>query len=119
MNHIALLGRISFIETTTKGDMAICKFSVAVNRRSNKGENTADFIPCVAFGKTAENISKFFEKGSLILIEGALQSNRYEKDGKNVTSYSVIVNGFHFTGAKESGSKPEEQQEEASCPFDL
>ena len=122
MNSFNALGRIAFIETSHTKDMAVCKFSLAINRRGSKSsENKSDFIPCVAFGKTAENISRFFGKGSRILIEGALQSNRYEKDGKNITSYNVVVNAFHFVDSKssEQGDHGEPEQEDTALPFDL
>jgi single-strand DNA-binding protein len=79
-------------------NMAILKFTVAVNRRK-KGE--ADFINCLAFDKTAENIQAYFKKGSMIAIEGRIQTGSYEnKEGQKVYTTEVIVDAFHFTGEK-------------------
>ena len=103
MNHIALIGNIcKDIEVRyTQGNepMAVARFSVAVQRKTknSQGQYDSDFISCIAFGKTAENISKFFGKGSKIGVEGRIQTGSYTKqDGTKVYTTDVVVEGFDF-----------------------
>lgn len=78
-------------------------FTVAVDRRY--GDET-DFFDCVAFGKRAEVIQKFFSKGQEILVWGEGQVHSYEgKDGVKRKSYSIFVEGFDFCGSKNDSSK--------------
>ncbi|WP_283714111.1 single-stranded DNA-binding protein [Clostridium perfringens] len=72
----------------------VAKFTLAVNR-FKKGE--ADFISCVAFGKTAENIANFFFKGNQIAIKGRIQTGSYDaQDGTKRYTTDVVVEGFDF-----------------------
>ncbi len=100
MNKAILLGRITKdleLKHTASG-LAVLKFTVAVNR-FKKGE--ADFINCLAWDKTAELINTYFKKGSLIAIEGRIQTGSYDnKEGKKVYTTEVVVERMHFTGEK-------------------
>lgn len=99
MNIVILLGNITKdIETkTTSSGKEVASFSLAV-RRDN--ENT-DFIPCIAFGKTAELLSKYCSKGSKISVEGSLRQNTYtDKDGNKRTTYNVLVNKINLLSKK-------------------
>lgn len=99
MNLAILLGYITKdIETkTTSSGKEVASFSLAV-RRDN--ENT-DFIPCTAFGKTAELLSKYCSKGSKISVEGSLRQNTYtDKDGNKRTTYNVLVNKINLLSKK-------------------
>lgn len=99
MNLAILLGHITKdIETkTTSSGKEVASFSLAV-RRDN--ENT-DFIPCTAFGKTAELLSKYCSKGSKISVEGSLRQNSYtDKDGNKRTTYNVLVNKINLLSKK-------------------
>lgn len=92
-------------------------FTVAVDRRF--GDET-DFIDCVAFGKRAETIDKFFKKGQEIIVWGEGHINQYEgKDGVKRKSYSIFVDGFDFCGSKsksdQGGDSWEKQKED--IPF--
>lgn len=119
MNSVHIMGRICKdleVKTGASGTEFL-SFSVAVNRKFSKEKET-DFINCKAFGKTAVNIAKFFTKGSLILIEGRIQTGSYEKDGHRVYTTDVMVDGFHFTGEKkkdDAGFEPVEENSE--LPF--
>lgn len=78
---------------------AIATGTIAVNRPSNKDK--ADFIPIVAFDKKAELLSKYFHKGSNVLVIGRLENNPYEnKDGINVPYWQVFVEEIHFVDKK-------------------
>lgn len=100
MNKIIFLGRISRdIEMRyTQDNRAITKFGIAVPRKFKRdGEPEADFFNCTAFGKTGENIEKYFSKGNKILIEGEIRTDNYtNRDGQKVYSVNVIVQSFEF-----------------------
>ncbi len=109
LNKVILMGRISreLEIRQTQGGTAVLSFSVAVERMPAKqgGEKQTDFINCVAFGKKAEFISKFFGKGRMIAIEGNLKTGSYEKDGHKHFTTDVWVESASFTGeAKQATS---------------
>ena len=85
---------------------AYSRFSIAVDRpfqsSADKNSQTADFINCVAFGKTAEFIGEYFRKGRKILLNGRLQMSQYESEGKKITTYVVIADSVEFGEAKAS-----------------
>lgn len=99
MNNAILIGRLTKDPqlSFSKGKgTAIARLTVAVNRMQ-KGE--ADFINCVAFGKTAETIGNYMTKGSQIAINGEIRVDNYKKDtGEWVNNTSVLVNKFEFVG---------------------
>lgn len=111
MNRCAFYGRISqSIELkTTSGEKPVTfgSFSVAVKR--NGRDSGTDFFRFTAFGKTAENISKYFSKGSRIVIDSHAQMNNYtDRDGNKRSSLSFIVDSFDFVDTKaESQSNPQ------------
>lgn len=106
MNEVILMGRLTREPELRNGSTgtAILGFTLAVNRKFNKEgeEKQADFIMCKAFGKTAENIQRFFTKGNLIIIIGRIQTGSYDKDGQKVYTTDVIVNSFEFSGEKKT-----------------
>ena len=100
------------LKKTTNGTAAI-NFYVAVKRdfKNANGEYESDFISCKAFGNTAEMISKYFHKGSGIIIEGHIQTGSFEgQDGKRVYTTDVMVNRVHFD--RNNTEKKEEKEEE-------
>ena len=103
-NKIILIGRLvrdAEVKYTQTGT-TVAQFTLAVDRPVAKGEQKeADFISCVAFGKLAETIGNYTQKGSKILVEGRLQVRNYEnKEGKKVYVSEVIVNGMEFLESK-------------------
>lgn len=98
MNKCIFLGRITKdIELTfaAGSGTAIAKFSLAVGRKFKKGET--DFLNMVAFGKTAENITKYFKKGNLILLDTHVQTGSYDaKDGTKRYTTDFIIDSFDF-----------------------
>lgn len=109
MNLIVLQGRlVRNPELTVKGDKKWGRFTLAVNRMTG---NDADFINCVAFGKTSQIIADYTQKGQQIIVEGRLQMNRYENSGEVRTSYDVVVNRFYFCGSKAKCEEPSAQHE--------
>ena len=117
MNKVLLVGRFTKdpeIKYANSG-LTIASFNVAVDRKYKKeGEQSADFISCKAFGKTAEFIEKYFHKGMRIGIEGRIQTGSYQKDdGTKVYTTDVVCDGVEFVESKSSdGSEPKAKQEE-------
>jgi single-strand DNA-binding protein len=109
MNKIILMGRLTKnpeIKYAGKdNNMAVARYTLAVNRRYRKdGEQEADFISCVTFGKSAEFVQKYLHKGTKILINGRINTGRYEdKDGKTVYTTDVIVEEHEFAESKGTG----------------
>ena len=105
MNKVLLTGRVGkdIEAVASKGGNAVAKFSLAVSRYVKGGENTTDWINCVAFGKTAETLEQYVEKGVLILVEGNIKTGSYEKDGSRKYTTDVIVEKFEFLEKKKSG----------------
>ena len=98
-NLIMLNGRLTKdVELSKGGSTEIARFTIAVNRafKNQDGVRDTDFHNCVAFGKTAEIISTYFEKGSMIGIIGELQDNNYQKEGKTVYGKQIKVDSFSF-----------------------
>lgn len=129
MNSVSLMGRLTRdpeLRYTANTQMANARFVVAVNRKlskekrqeaENNGYPTADFISCVAWGKTAENIANYFKKGNRIAITGHIQTGSYEnKEGKRVYTTDVIVDSFDFI---ESNSSSTNTNQGYSNPADL
>ena len=81
---------------------ALARFSIAVNRRfQREGGQQADFINCVAWRQTGEFICRYFQKGSMIAIEGQIQSRSWDgQDGKRQYATEVVVDNAYFTGSK-------------------
>lgn len=100
MNISVIIGRLTkdpeVRYTTGANQTAVCNFTLAVDRI---GEG-ADFITCVAFGKTAENIGKFMSKGRQLAVRGHIQTGSYEKDGQRRYTTDVIVERAKFVGSK-------------------
>lgn len=111
MNKAILMGRLTrdpeIRYTQGENQMAVAKFTLAVDRqrRSNRSsdENTADFISCVAFGKTAEFMEKYIRKGTKIAMTGRIQTGSYtNKDGVKVYTTDVVVDEMEFAESKNS-----------------
>lgn len=105
MNKVILMGRLTRDpEVRMSGDTAVARFSLAVDRRFKKdGEQTADFINCVAFGKTGEFIEKYGRKGTKFVVEGRIQTGSYtNKDGQKVYTTDVVVEQVEFAESKAS-----------------
>jgi single-strand DNA-binding protein len=111
MNKVILMGRLARdpdVRYSQNGDspMAIARYTLAVDRRFSRGngsnsEQTADFISCVAFGKSGEFAEKYLHKGTKIAITGRIQTGSYtNKDGQKVYTTDVIVEEQEFAESK-------------------
>lgn len=111
LNIVAIMGRLVYdpeLKTTPQGT-SVCSFRIACDRNyTQKGEQRqADFIDVVAWRQSAEFVSKYFQKGSMIAIEGSLQTRQYQdKQGNNRTAVEVLANQISFAGPK-AAEKPE------------
>lgn len=109
MNRVCLCGRLTKDPDVryTQGaePMAIARYTLAVDRRK-KDENSADFISCVAFGKSGEFAEKYLHKGIKILVEGRIQTGSYtNKDGKKIYTTDVVVESTEFAESKNSAQQ--------------
>lgn len=110
MNKVILMGRLVRDPDVkySQGDepVAVARYALAVNRRFKKqGDQDADFINCVVFGKTAEFAEKFLKKGMQISIVGRIQTGNYtDKDGKKIYTTDVVVDEHYFAESKKDGS---------------
>ena len=110
INMVALMGRLTYEPELRKtpSDVSVIRFQVACDRSYQRAgaERQADFIDCVAWRQTAEFISRYFHKGSMIAIEGTIQTSNYtDKNGNNRKQTEVLANNVSFRGSKnESGS---------------
>ena len=115
MNKVILMGRLTRDPEVryTQGDnaMAIARYSLAVDRRFKRdGEPDADFINCVAFGKSGEFAEKYLKKGTKIAVVGRIQTGSYtNKDGQKVYTTDVVVEEQEFAESKNSGSSDNNQ----------
>ena len=101
MNKAFLIGRLTRDPELrySSSNAAIVNFSIAIDRQytNNQGQRETDFINIVAFQKQAENIKKYVSKGSLVAVDGRIQTRNYEdKDGNSRTSTKVLVNNVEL-----------------------
>lgn len=121
MNVIILTGRLTRDPELKFGQSgkAYSRFTLAVDRPMQKGE--ADFINCVAFGKTAELIGEYLRKGRKAGVTGRLQMGKYEVNGEKRTSYDVVVDTIEFLESKNAvdsmgGYEPQDYTPSYSAP---
>lgn len=110
MNKVILTNArlVRDVELKSAGELQIAKFTVVMDRQFDKDKS--DFINCVAFGKRAETIEKFFSKGSLINLEGKIQTGSYEKDGKKIYTFDVAVDNFEFLKGNKKDEEPKKEK---------
>lgn len=121
LNVVAIMGRLVAdpeLRTTTQGH-SVCSFRIACDRSyvQQGQERQADFIDIVAWRQQADFVSKYFRKGSMIAVDGSLQTRNYQdKNGNNRTAVEVVANNISFAGAKrqDSQSVPSYEQQTTS-----
>lgn len=125
MNKVMLIGRLTgdpiIRYSIGHEQMAIAKYTLAVDRRQkNSQEQKADFISCVAFGKTAEFADKYLNKGMKICIVGHIQTGSYEKpDGTKVYTTDVVVDEHEFVESKRNQQQAGNPKQAARQDIDL
>lgn len=117
MNKVILLGNLTrdpeIRYSQGEKQMAVARFSLAVNRRFAKdGETNADFLNCTAFGKTAEFVEKYFRQGSRMSLVGRIENNNYtNKNGEKVYSFQIMVEEVEFAERKSAQSNNQTQNQ--------
>lgn len=120
MNKVILMGRLTREPEVrfSQGEspMAIARYTLAVERRGKRGqasdsnEQTADFIPCVAFDRAAEFAEKYFHQGMRVLIAGHIQTGQYtNREGAKVYTTEVIIEEQEFADGKDAGTAKDQQ----------
>lgn len=119
MNNVFLMGRLTRnIDLKQTATTTVARVGIAVDRKFSK-EKAVDFFNLVAFGKTAEFMSKYFGVGSKILVEGRLQTSRYkDKDGNDRTSTDVIVEQVEFADSKKKAADSGGDKDFGGTPID-
>mgnify|MGYP000573848341 FL=1 len=122
MNKVVLVGRLTRDPEVrySQGDnaTAVARYTLAVNRKFKKdGEPTADFIPCVVFGRSAEFTEKYFRKGMQVAVSGRIQTGSYtNKDGNKVYTTDVVVEEQEFAESKAANQQNQQSAGSGSIP---
>lgn len=128
LNVVAIMGRLARdpeLRQTTSGK-SVATFTIACDR--NKKDGGADWLPVTAWERTAEFVCKYFQKGSLIAIDGRLQSRSYQdRNGNNRTAIEVVASNVHFAGKNEqpkpgfqpAGSAPDVQVSDSGQDYEV
>ena len=122
MNKTVLMGRLTADPQVrySQGDnaTAVARYTLAVNRKFKKdGEPTADFIPCVVFGRSAEFTEKYFRKGMQVAVSGRIQTGSYtNKDGNKVYTTDVVVEEQEFAESKAANQQNQQSAGSGSIP---
>jgi single-strand DNA-binding protein len=105
INSSVIMGRIcNDIEVRkTQSGVSVCRFTVAVDRYSKDEEKKTDFIDVVAWRTTGEFVGKYFGKGSMIAVQGSIQTGSYEKDGIKRKTFEIVADKVSFCGGKTEG----------------
>ena len=108
LNCAVIMGRLTAdpeLRQTPSG-VSVTRFTVAVDRGYVKAgeERKADFINVVAWRQTAEFVTRYFSKGSMIAVQGAIQTGSYEKDGVKRSTFEIIADNVSFCGSKNESS---------------
>ena len=122
MNVVVIMGRLTAdpeLRQTPNG-VSVTRFSVAVDRGYVRAgeERKTDFINVVAWRQTAEFVSRYFSKGSMIAVQGSIQTGSYEKDGIKRSTFEIVADNVSFCGSKsESGNAAPRTQDTAPASF--
>ena len=102
MNRVIIVGRLTKDPEirVTEAQKTIGRFTVAVNRNKNE----ADYINCVAFDRRAELLEKYFHKGDRIGVFGSIKTGSYEKDGRRIATFDIVVDEIEFLQDKKDNN---------------
>ena len=109
MNRTQLIGNlvsdVEFKQSASGTGVARLRLAVRRNFKNQKNEYDSDFINCVAFGKTAEMISQYFNKGSKIAVDGRIQTGSYDnKQGQRVYTTDIVIENFYFIESRKQSN---------------
>lgn len=110
MNKTQLIGNlvsdVEFKQSASGTGVARLRLAVRRNFKNQQNEYDADFINCVAFGKTAEMLNQYFKKGSKIAVDGRIQTGSYEnKQGQRVYTTDVVIENFYFIESRQANNQ--------------
>ena len=109
INVVVLVGRLTRdceLKSTPQGT-SVCRFSIAVNRRKRTGDRWEDevsYFDVVLWGKSAETLKPYLQKGRQVSIEGELRQNRWDQEGKTVSKVEVVANNVQLLGGGNQGA---------------
>ena len=106
MNKVILIGRLTRDPQVKAGETTIARYTLAVDRRGKReeGKPSADFISCVAFGKSAEFVQNYLHQGIKVAVVGHIQTGSYtNKDGVKIYTTDVVVDEHEFCEKREQG----------------
>ncbi|MDR2731360.1 MAG: single-stranded DNA-binding protein [Treponema sp.] len=131
LNHVVLIGRLTREAELkyTAGGQAVCKFSIAVNRRKKNGdqwEDEANFFDIVVWGRQGESLHPYLVKGKMVGVDGELRQDRWQQDGQNRSKVEIIASNLQLLGGNSSErhqpssheTSPRASNEEAYTPRD-
>lgn len=124
MNRVILMGRLTrdpeVRYSTGENSMAVARYTLAIDRAIKKqGEQSADFINCVAFSKAAEFAEKYFRQGMRVLVSGRLQTGNYtNREGQKVYTTDVILDSQEFADSKGESARGGSKKQEANVDAD-
>nr|DAL07491.1 MAG TPA: Single strand binding protein [Caudoviricetes sp.] len=124
MNRVILMGRLTrdpeVRYTSGESSMAVARYTLAIDRAIKKqGEQSADFINCVAFSKAAEFAEKYFRHGMRVLVSGRLQTGNYtNREGQKVYTTDVILDSQEFADSKGESAGGGSKKQEANVDAD-
>jgi single-strand DNA-binding protein len=120
INDAVLIGRLTKAVDVryTQGGAAVGNFTLAVNRnfKNAAGEREADFISCVIWKKSAENLANFTHKGSLVSVRGRINTRHYDKDGSRVYVTEVVVDEFSLLEPRDASPETPQAPPPADAP---
>ena len=119
INHVVLIGRLTRDAELkyTAGGQAVCKFSIAVNRRKKNGdqwEDEANFFDIVLWGKQGESLQTYLVKGKMIGVDGELRQDRWQQDGQNRSKVEIIANYIQLLGGGSSSGSGDRTDRQSS-----
>ena len=123
MNKVILMGRLTrdpeVRYSAGNNSMAVARYTLAVDRRFRRdGESNADFIGCVAFGRSAEFAEKYLRQGTKIVVTGRIQTGSYtNRDGQKVYTTDVVVEDQEFAESKAAASESGMMRQSAPSPM--
>jgi single-strand DNA-binding protein len=109
LNHVVLIGRLTRdaeLKYTANGQ-AVCKFSIAVNRRRKNGdqwEDEANFFDIVVWGRQGESLNQYLVKGKMVGVDGELRQDRWQQDGQNRSKVEIVANYLQLLGGGSGGA---------------
>ena len=119
MNKVILMGRLTrdpeVRYTQGEDSTAVARYTLAVDRRFNREQQSADFIGCVAFGRAAEFAERYLRQGTKIVVTGRIQTGSYtNRDGQKVYTTDVVIEDQEFAESKGAGGQQAENQQAPS-----